>query len=256
MTRAATRRASRHDACAWCRGPLEGVRADARFCGQRCRQAAHRFGRACVVRQRATEPLRIGYADPPYPGLSRRYYEGHPDYRGEVDVRAELSRLQAFDGWALSTSAKALPRVLALAAELGLAPSVGAWFRGARGRGRSYRARQAWEPVIYSPARLYDPADASTQAPDDALIHVARPRTTDPARVIGAKPARFCFWLFDLLGARPGDEFTDLYPGSGGVARAWSVYVSRAGEGDASATPRGDASARARRDGFGDEAAE
>ena len=48
-------------------------------------------------------------------------------------------------------------------------------------------------------------------------------------RVVGAKPAAFCWWLFDLLGALPGDELVDLFPGSGGIGRAWRLYSS-AGE--------------------------
>jgi hypothetical protein len=63
----------------------------------------------------------------------------------------------------------------------------------------------------------------------DALVHVARIRTTDPRRVVGAKPAAFCWWVFDLLGALPGDELVDLFPGSGGIGRAWRLYTS-AGE--------------------------
>ena len=34
---------------------------------------------------------------------------------------------------------------------------------------------------------------------------------------MGAKPAAFCWWVFDLLGALPGDELVDLFPGSGGI---------------------------------------
>jgi hypothetical protein len=84
---------------------------------------------------------------------------------------------------------------------------------------------QAWEPVIYFGGRGYmSRVDARRL---DALVHVARPRMTDPERVIGAKPAAFCFWMFGLMGALPCDEFDDLYPGSGGVARAWSLYQSR-----------------------------
>jgi hypothetical protein len=59
------------------------------------------------------------------------------------------------------------------------------------------------------------------------LVHVARPRLTDPARVVGAKPAAFAGWLFELLGALPGDQLDDLFPGSGGIARAWALYASR-----------------------------
>ena len=71
--------------------------------------------------------------------------------------------------------------------------------------------------------------DASLEDPRervDALVHTARPRLTDPARVIGAKPATFARWLFDLFGARPGDEVHDLFPGSGGITRAWHAYTT------------------------------
>lgn len=62
----------------------------------------------------------------------------------------------------------------------------------------------------------------------DALIYHSRPRLTDPDRVIGAKPAAFCRWIFDLLGATPADTLEDVFPGSGGVSRAWSVFCDEA----------------------------
>ena len=87
---------------------------------------------------------------------------------------------------------------------------------------------------------LHDGTDPSRRARDDGYPSprgprpvcgwcVARIRTTDPRRVVGAKPAAFCWWLFDLLGALPGDELVDLFPGSGGIGRAWRLYAS-AGE--------------------------
>ena len=95
---------------------------------------------------------------------------------------------------------------------------------------------------MYSAARPIRRGSSSDAYRTDALVHGVRARTTDPARVIGAKPAAFAFWMFDLVAALPGDEFVDLFPGSGGVARAWEVFVSRADRADASAMPRGDAS--------------
>jgi hypothetical protein len=35
----------------------------------------------------------------------------------------------------------------------------------------------------------------------------------------------FCRWLFGLLGAAPGDQLDDLFPGSGAVTRAWAVFA-------------------------------
>ena len=50
--------------------------------------------------------------------------------------------------------------------------------------------------------------------------------TTLPGRVIGAKPAAVCRWIFDLLGAGPGDTLDDLFPGSGAISRAWTASTS------------------------------
>ena len=260
--------------CRWCREPLRRrARRDAVFCSTRCRQASHRFTRHAPGAVATGLPLRLAYADPPYPGLSARYYSDHPDFDGEVDHAELVGRLVSEfpDGWALSTSARSLPAVLALCPP---DVRVAAWFRGARSA-RSYSPLNAWEPVIWTGGRLIEPSSCSaTRLPSrradlrdgsnrrasraddsedvgrrrqtdeessalqerrlDALIRVARPRTTDPARVVGAKPAAFCWWLFSLLGAQPGDELADLFPGSGGVSRAWEEWNRRASTDDGS----------------------
>jgi len=36
----------------------------------------------------------------------------------------------------------------------------------------------------------------------------------------------FCFWLFELLGAKPEDEFIDIFPGTGIVTDMWEVWKS------------------------------
>lgn len=222
--------------CDWCGGDIPaGSRRDAITCSKRCRQARHRFRRD-AARPPATgreysrdmsrvdarrlhlevcATARIGYADPPYPGMSARYYADHHDFDGEVDHAELVSRLQTFDGWALSTAARSLPYVL------GLCPPgvrVASWHRGAR-YVRSSWPLTSWEPVIYQPARPV--ADGVV----DTLQHVSRPRLTDPARVVGAKPAAFANWLFHLVGATAADEFVDLFPGSGGMTRAWHVFA-------------------------------
>lgn len=73
-------------------------------------------------------------------------------------------------------------------------------------------------------------------------MHHARPRLTDPARVIGAKPARFARFVFELLGATAGDQLVDLFPGSGGIGRAWQLYTSPDVARDASPGPAVDVS--------------
>lgn len=206
--------------CRWCDGPIPSSRRrDALACSVGCRQAAWRFGAGYALRPPAATALRFAYADPPYPGNSRRLYGGHPDFAGEVDHQALLEQLHREfpDGWALSTSAEALP---ALLASCSADVRVAAWFRGERPHRRAYRPLSAWEPVIYRGGRARPSAGADRRV--DALVHVSRPRTTDRRRVVGAKPGAFCRWLFELLGAQQGDELVDLFPGSGGVARAWA----------------------------------
>lgn len=230
--------------CAWCRELLNPTaRRDSIYCSQRCRQAAHRFTRAVAhdVHHDGSRPMRFAYADPPYPGLSRRYYGDHPDFAGEVDHQAlvaELSLPGRYDGWALSTSADALPYVLSCCAGETRRVRVAAWFRGGRPHATPRGPLSSWEPVVFAGGR-----DGSHRF--DSLIHVARPRTTDPQRVIGTKPATFARWMFDLLGAQPGDALDDLYPGSGGIGRAWDLFVSLSstrrvveGPGDASCLDR------------------
>lgn len=207
-------------ACDWCGDPIAAdARADAVTCSKSCRQARHRF-RQAVGRAEAAgagRPIRLAYADPPYPGKAW-LYRGHPDYAGEVDHAELIGRLAAqFDGWALSTSAEALPAVL------GMCPPsvrVAAWHRGQRTAASRYPAN-GWEPVIYCGGRQVPGRKRA-----DSFVCPPSPTTTLPGRVIGAKPAAFCRWVFDLLGAEPGDEFTDLFPGSGAVGRAWRVFAS------------------------------
>jgi hypothetical protein len=216
--------------CSWCERPIApAARRDALTCSTRCRQARHRFSRAVGRGVGSGHPLRLAYADPPYPGLARKYYAEHPDFAGEVDHAELIRRLSTYDGWALSTSARALPDVLASCPP---GVRVAAWFRGERPT-RSAGPLNAWEPVIFHGGRPQlvavepGPGDVSVLPARrvDALIHVSRPRTTDPRRVVGAKPAAFIRWVFDLLGAAPQDTFDDLFAGSGGVARAWDVYA-------------------------------
>ena len=191
--------------------------------------------------RRPGRPLRLAYADPPYPG-NARLYRGHPDYAGEVDHAALIRRLAAYDGWALSTSAAALPAVLALCPP---GVRVAAWHRGERPTREPVAAERVGAGHL--PRR---PPDRPARHPArggalDSLVHGVSPLTTLPGRVIGTKPAAFCRWMFTLLGAAPGDSLDDLFPGSGAVARAWAAFTRRRpshqARADASLTAAGDA---------------
>jgi hypothetical protein len=216
-------------ACVWCGVVLsQRRRKDAKFCGVRCRQAHFRFGRTRGLVSSCLQIIRVGYADPPYPGHAR-LYEGRHDFAGEVDFRALVRSLVSRfpDGWALSTSAESLGAVLRLCP---LTCRVAAWFRGERPC-KSSRPLSSWEPVIYCGGRALPSSIDERRV--DALVHFARSRRADPEWVIGAKPGAFCFWLFRLLGLQSGDDFVDLFPGSGRVGYAWKLYCDGADEADA-----------------------
>jgi hypothetical protein len=93
-------------------------------------------------------------ADSPYPGKSSLY-------RGLRAARASrprrlLSRLPGYDGWALctvlSTSADALPAVLATAVALALEIRVAVWIRSPRPHAMA-RLLNGWEPVLFAGGR-------------------------------------------------------------------------------------------------------
>lgn len=160
--------------------------------------------------------MRFAYADPPYPGLARRYYKC-----AEVDHAALIVRLirEHPDGWALSTSAKALPYVLSLI-PLALDPRVCIWDRK-KVRGRSLRTGNRWEALIVVGGRVR--RHASRDIED--LLEWGGRQHSHPGALVGMKPAAFCEWMFRQLGALRGDELQDLFAGSRAVMRAWRLYT-------------------------------
>lgn len=203
--------------CEWCTLPIPSRRSDARHCSKRCRQTAWRFRQRALRLERIAQPMSLAYADPPYPGHAELYrYEA--TYAGEVDHRALIAQLRGFDGWALSTSEAALADVLALCPP---GVRVMPWCKPFGVPATTFGAHCAWEPLIVSPARELRPGFANF-----LLAHPARGGGTLPGR----KPLAFCAFLFRCLGARAGDTFADLYPGTGIVsscARQLSLWGFR-----------------------------
>lgn len=164
--------------------------------------------------------MRFAYADPPYPGTAKRYYASEPTYAGEVDHEQLIASLQSagYDGWALSTSAKALRALLPLCP-----PSVRVcpWVKPGGASPQTHGLHNCWEPLIVVGGRQRPPG-----VRDWLRAHAARGGGTLPGR----KPVAFCAWLFDCLGMVAGDELDDLFPGSGIVTRAWRELSSRSSE--------------------------
>ncbi|MGO9973437.1 MAG: hypothetical protein ACLP01_11645 [Solirubrobacteraceae bacterium] len=207
----------------WCANPdlrkVAELDATRRACSPSSRPCA---SRPAPEGAQASRAMRFGYADPPYPGKSR-VYRDHPDYAGEVDHAALISRLitEFPDGWALSTSAQALQDILALCPP---GVRVCSWHRPVR-RTRSRRPLSAWEPLIVCGGREL-PA-ARPQTVTDALEYRGRFRAF-PGAITGMKAPQYAAWAFAQLGMRAGDELVDLFPGSGAVSEAWRRYTAAA----------------------------
>lgn len=202
-------------ACRWCGGPCPPARADIVYCSQRCRQTAWRARRENWLGATARRALRVCYADPPYPGFARALYG-----MAEVDHAALIARLVAeYDGWALSTSARALRDLLPLCPA---AVRVCAWVKPIAANPRSRGIHNTWEPVLVMPARRLRPGRR------DWLYAQPARRGGD---LPGRKPLAFARWLFGVLGLRRGDTLVDLYPGTGIITRAWRAVAEDLGDG-------------------------
>ena len=225
--------------CAWCQDkPVTDPRAT--FCGRRCRQAAFRLRRRRATEYSDDRPMRMAYADPPYPGLSSKYYRNESTYAGEVDhvaLIADLSRPGVYDGWALSTSSKALRDILPLCPP---EARVCAWVKPIGACPRTFGIHGTWEPLIVVPGRSLRPGKRDWLSAQPARFGGELP---------GRKPPAFWAWLFDLMGMVPGDDFVDLFPGTGLGGRVWRYLSSAAAEHASSPGDDGDVSLGARANG-------
>jgi hypothetical protein len=175
--------------------------------------------------------MRVALADPPYIGQARKHYakEAAADGRvaSEVDHRALLADLMGFEAWALCLSAPTLEEMLHLAREV-CGPNVvrvGAWVKPFASFKPGVNPGYCWEPVLFHGGRKLGREVPTVR---DYLHTPVADWVSSPITlrrgVSGAKPDAFSYWIFDLLGLEPGDEFHDLFPGSGAVSRAWSAW--------------------------------
>lgn len=166
--------------------------------------------------------MKLGYADPPYIGCAHLYRD-HADYGGEVDHALLMDRLQSeFGGWVLH--AAATPRSMAVLAPL--VEKTGArwctWVKGFAAFKRNVPVGYAWEPVIIKAARK--PVVSKRMTPMRDWINES---ITLKRGLTGAKPEKVCHWAFELLGACPGDDLQDLFPGTGAVTAAWRTWEGK-----------------------------
>jgi hypothetical protein len=171
---------------------------------------------------REAAPVRVAYADPPYPGCAH-LYRAHPDYAGEVDhVRLVYELVSSFDGYCLHTSSVALAEVLErFQVETDEMPRVMAWVKPFAAFKRNVPVAYAWEPVLVKACRKPVVKPGLTYRD-----WFAEPITLQRG-LTGAKPEAVCRWLFEVMGCDPDDELVDLFPGTGAVTRAWDSWRSQ-----------------------------
>lgn len=165
-----------------------------------------------------SEPMRFGYADPPYIGQAKKHYS-HDPACAEVDHRELVARLvdQYPDGWALSLSSPSLQHILSLCPEK---VRVMAWVKPFCAFKVNVNPAYAWEPVIVCGGR------PRTRKQDTVRDWVSESITLQKG-LHGAKPKAFCYWLFDVLNVQPGDCLDDIFPGTGIVGRCFDEYTSK-----------------------------
>lgn len=184
--------------------------------------------------------MRFAYADPPYLGCCKLYDHYHPDGRCWDDVETHRLLIERLcdeypDGWAMSASSPSQRALLPLCPDdVRVAP----WVKPFASFKPNVNPAFTWEPVIFRGGRKHDRYDPTVKdhfiLEDSALTQLLK-EMLDPTLVVvesitlkkgltGAKPEKFCFKVFDLLGMEPEDEIADLFPGTGIVTQAWERY--------------------------------
>lgn len=165
--------------------------------------------------------MKIAYADPPYPGQSKKHYADHPDYAGEVDHAELIERMERdYDSWVLHTGSVNLQEILALCPSQSKDCRVMAWCKSFAAFKRNVPVAYTWEPVIVKVARPATPKRFPDLVYRDFLLEPI----TMKRGLTGTKPEKVCWWLFEMCGLEPHDVLDDLYPGTGAVTDAWETW--------------------------------
>lgn len=158
--------------------------------------------------------MRFAFADPPYLGCGRLYPE-HAEALTWDDPETHRQLIQRLvtdypDGWAMSLHSVSLQTILPMCPG---SVRVAAWVKPFAAFKRNVRNAYTWEPVILSGGRV-----SSKDGAPVTRDHLAEPITMQKG-LTGAKPARFCRWVLDMLGYAAGDSLDDLFPGTGVMGR-------------------------------------
>jgi hypothetical protein len=163
--------------------------------------------------------MRVAYADPPYLGCGKKIYAPfHPDAADFDDPETHRKLVEHlcsdYEAWALSLHTPSLQVILPMCPP---DVRVGAWVKPFCSFKPNVNPAYAWEPVVFRGCRKRDRWEPKVR--DYASVGI-----TLKAGFPGAKPAPFCWWIFDMLGLHVDDDLVDLFPGSGAVSRAWDEW--------------------------------
>jgi len=162
--------------------------------------------------------VKLTYADPPYIGQAKRHYKNDPSGipAQEVDYPALIQQLKNQDGWALSASSPSIFEIVPMINEVFPIGSVrvGAWVKPFASWKPTHRVQYTWEPIFFKPTR-----DKGSKSVPSVRDYVSA-NITMRKGTHGAKPDTFNDWVLELLGQQSGDEFIDMFPGTGGMSAA------------------------------------
>ena len=164
--------------------------------------------------------MNFAYADPPYLGQGEKRYGQHhaaaADWDDPEAHRALIVRLSDEwpDGWAMSLISTTLRTILPMCPE---DVRVCSWSKPFAVFKPNVGLAYAWEPVILRGGRKIERGQPTVR---DWLAE----NITLKKGLTGAKPERFCRWLFSMLNAQPGDTLDDLFPGTGIVGDTWRQW--------------------------------
>lgn len=163
--------------------------------------------------------MRFAYADPPYLGCGKLYakhHEGALMWDSPNAHRGLIERLcdEYADGWAMSCHTPSLVTLLPMCPPK---TRVAAWCKSFGVFKPNVNPAFVWEPVLFFGGRKRDRAENTVR---DWLVCPITLMKGLP----GAKPPEFCRWIIQLLGARKGDVFDDLFPGTEAFLREWERW--------------------------------
>lgn len=173
-----------------------------------------------------SDKKRFAYADPPYLGCGQKLYGDRHEQAADCDDPEWHHRLierlcdEFPDGWALSLHEPSL-RVI-----LPMCPNdvrVNAWVKPFAAFKANVTRAYAWEPIILRGGRPIPRTEPTVRD----WIEAAAVKCPIAMRkgFPGAKPATVCQHIFEWLNMQPGDEFVDLFPGSGAVDEAYRGWL-------------------------------